>query len=102
MNDFEIFLKNSQNTFINKLLINNRGGDDILSCVKENIMKKKRVKYLAIMETTFDEYDENIYEDKELFLLENEVKEFELYDIIIQEYSDLVIYTDIAFVKKLE
>ncbi|GBC32561.2 hypothetical protein GLOIN_2v1781787 [Rhizophagus irregularis DAOM 181602=DAOM 197198] len=102
MNDFEIFLKNSQNTFIKKLLINNRGGDDILSCIKENIMKKKRVKYLAIIETTFDEYDENIYEDKELFLLKNEVKEFELYDIIIQEYSDLVIYTNTDFAKKLE
>ncbi|CAB5214517.1 unnamed protein product [Rhizophagus irregularis] len=45
-NDFEMFLKNSQNTFIKKLLINNS---------------------------------------------ENEVKEFELYNIKIQKYRDLVI-----------
>ncbi|PKK69083.1 hypothetical protein RhiirC2_748999, partial [Rhizophagus irregularis] len=54
-----MFLKNSQNTFIKKLLINNRGSKDkegcddtndlILSYIKEYIMKKKRVKYLAII-----------------------------------------------------
>jgi hypothetical protein len=48
--DFEIFLKNSQNTFIEKLLIRNReqnGCKDILPYIKEYIMKKKRGKYLT-------------------------------------------------------
>jgi hypothetical protein len=42
--DFEIFLKNSQNTFIEKLLINNqvlKGHEIILPYIKEYIMKKK-------------------------------------------------------------
>ncbi|CAB4422065.1 unnamed protein product [Rhizophagus irregularis] len=57
-NDFEMFLKNSQNTFIKKLLIKDRRIKDdeecrdthdfILSYIKEYIMKKKRIKYLAI------------------------------------------------------
>ncbi|PKC74587.1 hypothetical protein RhiirA1_449805 [Rhizophagus irregularis] len=59
-NDFEIFLKNSQNTFIKKLLINNS--------------------------ETFINYS-NI----DLFSLKDEVKEFELYNIKIQKYRDLVI-----------
>ncbi|GET65222.1 hypothetical protein GLOIN_2v1782301 [Rhizophagus irregularis DAOM 181602=DAOM 197198] len=46
--DFEIFLKNSQDTFIKKLLIYHRESQDILPTVKEYIMKKERVKYLAI------------------------------------------------------
>jgi hypothetical protein len=75
-NDLEVFLKNSQNTFIEKLLIYNnkimkKDSEDILPYIKEYIMKKKRVKYLAI-------YD--------LFLMEDEVKEFELYNIKVQDY----------------
>ncbi|PKC64744.1 hypothetical protein RhiirA1_421210, partial [Rhizophagus irregularis] len=58
MSDFEIFLKNSQDTFI-KLLINNLKGQDILSYIKEYIMKKKR----------------------ELASMKDEVEEFKLYDI---------------------
>ncbi|EXX74640.1 uncharacterized protein OCT59_006907 [Rhizophagus irregularis] len=93
-NDFEIFLKNSQNTFINKLLINNLKAENILSCIKENIMKKKRVKYLAIM-NSFDYID--------LFSLKDVVKEFEFYNIIIQKYDDLIIYADsVNFVKELD
>ncbi|GBB95368.1 hypothetical protein RclHR1_02520003 [Rhizophagus clarus] len=93
VNDFEIFLTNSQNTFINKLLINNIEGQDILPYMKEYIMKKKRVKYLAIMncfESTMSDDDE-IYNNKELILLENEVKEFKLYNIKVQRYYDLSI-----------
>ncbi|CAB4433091.1 unnamed protein product [Rhizophagus irregularis] len=44
MSDFEVFLKNSQDTFIKKLLINNFNdlkGQDILSYIKEYIMKRK-------------------------------------------------------------
>ncbi|RGB40265.1 hypothetical protein C1646_753528 [Rhizophagus diaphanus] len=101
-NDFEIFLKNSQNTFINKLLINNISRDhdnNILPCIKENIIKKKRVKYLAIMDSVIDQYD-TISESIELFSLEDEVKEFEFYNIIVREYNDLKIYfNDISFEK---
>ncbi|PKK62665.1 hypothetical protein RhiirC2_790030, partial [Rhizophagus irregularis] len=75
--DFEIFLKNSQNTFINRLCIKImiREGDDILLYVKEYIMKKKRVKYLIFKVNNND-----------LFSLKDEVKEFELYNIKVQSY----------------
>ncbi|CAB5181187.1 unnamed protein product [Rhizophagus irregularis] len=84
-NDLKIFLENSKNTFINRLFIRNMYYDineDILSCIKEYIMKKKRVKYLAIY---------NIYQD--LIDLKGEVNEFKLYDIIIQRYEDFFIQT---------
>ncbi|UZN99143.1 uncharacterized protein OCT59_000423 [Rhizophagus irregularis] len=84
-NDLKIFLENSKNTFINRLFIRNMYYDineDILSCIKEFIMKKKRVKYLAIY---------NIYQD--LIDLKGEVNEFKLYDIIIQRYEDFFIQT---------
>ncbi|RGB25047.1 hypothetical protein C1646_747526 [Rhizophagus diaphanus] len=87
MSDFEIFLKNSQNTFIKKLLINNFNnlkGQDILPYIKEYIMKKKRVKYLAFkysFESTSDESDDENCDEKELALMKDEVEEFKLYDI---------------------
>ena len=43
INDLEIFLKNSQNTFIKKLLISNKiqeKGGEILPYIKKYIMKK--------------------------------------------------------------
>ncbi|GET58472.1 hypothetical protein GLOIN_2v1782301 [Rhizophagus irregularis DAOM 181602=DAOM 197198] len=50
----EVFLKNSQNTFIKKLLICYYfNGQSILPSIKEYIMKKKRVKYLAIKKFNF-------------------------------------------------
>ncbi|PKK68017.1 hypothetical protein RhiirC2_782804 [Rhizophagus irregularis] len=78
-NDFEIFLKNSKDTFIKKLLICNNEGQDILPSIKKYIMKKKRAKYLAIY-SSFDKI-------KELFSLKDEVKEFELYNIKVQSYD---------------
>ncbi|PKY32261.1 hypothetical protein RhiirB3_450316 [Rhizophagus irregularis] len=78
-NDFEIFLKNSKDTFIKKLLICNNEGQDILPSIKKYIMKKKRAKYLAIY-SSFDKI-------KELFSLKDEVKEFELYNIKVQSYE---------------
>ncbi|PKK67466.1 hypothetical protein RhiirC2_751718, partial [Rhizophagus irregularis] len=84
MSDFEVFLKNSQDTFIKKLLINNLKGQDILSYIKEYIMKKKRVKYLAIMDS-FKGASDN-YGYKELFSLKDEVEKFKLYDIKVQCY----------------
>ncbi|RGB38864.1 hypothetical protein C1646_755190 [Rhizophagus diaphanus] len=97
-NDFEIFLKNSQNTFIKKLLINNRVSKDnyihdfILSHIKKYIMKKKRIKYLAFIN----------YSNIDLFSLKNEVKEFGLYNIKIQKYCDLVIDSKLKFVETLK
>ncbi len=88
--DFIIFLKNSQNTFIKKLLIKTKirgddDDDDLLPFIKEYIMKKKRVNYFAFEEV-------NIMNDKNLFSMKDEVKEFELYNIKVQNYSDLYIH----------
>ncbi|PKY28253.1 hypothetical protein RhiirB3_444337 [Rhizophagus irregularis] len=89
-NDFETFLKNSQNTFIKKLLIRNMLKDDnkiVLFYIKEYIMRKKRVKYLA-----FSEFVPGYsYTEKELFFLKDEVNEFKLYNIIVQKHRDLYI-----------
>ncbi|CAB4433258.1 unnamed protein product [Rhizophagus irregularis] len=79
--DFRVFLENSQDVFINKLLIRLKiGSDNILHYIKEYIMKKKRVKYLAIMDCN---------KKKELFDLKDEVREFELHNIKVRRYSDL-------------
>jgi hypothetical protein len=84
--DLEVFLKNSQNTFIKKLLISNKGkeSENIFPYIEEYIVKKKRVNYLAISET-FRETNE------ELFYLKDKVEEFQLYDIQVVNYDDLVI-----------
>ncbi|PKK61599.1 hypothetical protein RhiirC2_791589 [Rhizophagus irregularis] len=67
-NDFEVFLKNIQDTFIKKLLFENfQSQVDILPFIKEYIMKKKRIKYLAIKESSLV---------KDLISLEGEVDEF--------------------------
>ncbi|GBB88219.1 hypothetical protein RclHR1_14770003 [Rhizophagus clarus] len=89
--DFEIFLENSHNTFIKKLLINNIEGQDILPYVKEYIMKKKRVKYLAIMDSVESTLVNGNYSSKELHSSKDEVKEFRLYDIKVQTYYSLLI-----------
>ncbi|CAB4441439.1 unnamed protein product [Rhizophagus irregularis] len=93
--DFEIFLINSQNTFIEKLLLSNKmdrkrekvGQDNMLYNIKEYIMKMKRVKYFAFK----DHFFTDAYGHKELFYLKDEVKEFKLYNIVIQNYNDLKI-----------
>ncbi|PKY15946.1 hypothetical protein RhiirB3_428234 [Rhizophagus irregularis] len=98
--DFEIFLKNSQNTYIKKLLINYSEGQDeecrdthdiILFYIKKYIMKKKRIKYLAIISSNTD-----------LSSFKVEVKEFELYNIKIQKYYDLFINSKLKYVEGLE
>ncbi|GES72779.1 hypothetical protein GLOIN_2v1780629 [Rhizophagus clarus] len=94
--DFEIFLKNSQSNFIEKLVINNISNgmqeynNDIVPYIKKYIMNEKRVKYLA-----------TIRSGKELFDLKDEVKEFKLYDIKVQCYDDLLINI-YEFTKKLD
>ncbi|CAB5184124.1 unnamed protein product [Rhizophagus irregularis] len=86
-NDFEVFLKNSQDTFSKKLVINNNlEGGDILPYIKEHIMKKKRVKYLAIK-------DNFNGKSIDLFNKKDEVKEFNLYNIKVLNYDNL--YFDI-------
>ncbi|GBC47809.2 hypothetical protein GLOIN_2v1779684 [Rhizophagus irregularis DAOM 181602=DAOM 197198] len=85
--DLEVFLKNSQNTFIKKLLIKNNKKEesqDIFPSIKEYIMKKKRVKYLAILETCNGK-------SEDLFSQKDKVKEFQLYDIQVSNYDDLFI-----------
>ncbi|GBC20435.2 hypothetical protein GLOIN_2v1881404 [Rhizophagus irregularis DAOM 181602=DAOM 197198] len=90
-NDFKIFLKNSQNTFINrlciKIIIIRESGNDILHYIKDYIMRKKRVKYLGFK-----------VNNNELFVLKDEVKEFELYNIKVQIYSSLS--TDFVYILK--
>ncbi|GBC02660.1 hypothetical protein RclHR1_04740003 [Rhizophagus clarus] len=88
--DLEIFLKNCQNTFIRKLLIKTivlNEFEDILSYIKEYIMKEKRVEYLAYSEYGFS----SIMDD--LFSLKDEVNEFKLYNIKVRRYCDLYIRT---------
>ncbi|CAB5181363.1 unnamed protein product [Rhizophagus irregularis] len=88
-NDFVIFLKKSQNTFIKKLLFKDdgiqdkTGKDDMLHYTKEYIMRKERVKYFAFRFYT-NKWDE-------LYDLEDEVKEFSLHNIVVQNYNDLKI-----------
>ncbi|GBC33844.2 hypothetical protein GLOIN_2v1871562 [Rhizophagus irregularis DAOM 181602=DAOM 197198] len=88
VNDFEVFLRNSMGTFIKKLLIYNSHGQRILPLIKTYIMKKKRVKYLAINESLRLSFSDNV---KELISLEDEVNEFKLYNIEVQSYSGLLI-----------
>ncbi|RGB27223.1 hypothetical protein C1646_819897 [Rhizophagus diaphanus] len=90
INDFEFFLKNLQTIFIKKLLIKcvcvtripvfQR--NLILHCIKEYIMKKGRVEYLAFLE-----YFSNKEEYDDLISMENE--EFGSYNIIVQKYEAL-------------
>ncbi|PKK64508.1 hypothetical protein RhiirC2_787382 [Rhizophagus irregularis] len=85
--DLEVFLKNSQNTFIKKLLIRNirkEESGDIFSYIKEYIMKKKKVKYLAVSETFHGR-------NEDLFFQKDKVKEFQLHDIQVLKYFDLFI-----------
>jgi hypothetical protein len=44
---------------------------------------KKRVKYLAVLESFYEK-------NEDLFFLKDKVKEFELHDIQVQSYYDLL------------
>ncbi|PKC60864.1 hypothetical protein RhiirA1_467431 [Rhizophagus irregularis] len=99
-NDFEVFLKDSQDTFFKKLLINNLIGRysddiDILPYIKEYIMKKKRVQYLAIKNTLYNRVDVDLSNFKD------EVNEFKLHNIKVLKYDNLS--TDIyRFVNEID
>ncbi|CAB5181297.1 unnamed protein product [Rhizophagus irregularis] len=90
--DFEIFIKNFQNTYTKKLLISNVRDEtrekeeekNILPYIKEYIMKKKRAEYFAFQECFTQSFNHD-----DLFSMEDEVKEFKLYNIIVQNYNDL-------------
>ncbi|EXX50656.1 uncharacterized protein OCT59_012696 [Rhizophagus irregularis] len=91
--DFEIFLKNSQNTFFKKLLINNITPKychdiDILPFIKEYIMKKKKVKNLAIKNTFTSEHH---MKSGDLSNSKDELEEFKFYNIRVQSYNELFI-----------
>ncbi|GBC10871.1 hypothetical protein RclHR1_09980005 [Rhizophagus clarus] len=78
--DFEVFLEDSKNIFINKLLIKQKGGSDgILHYIKKFIMKEQRVKYLGIMN----------FKKEDLSNLKDEVKEFKLHNIRVRNFDDL-------------
>jgi hypothetical protein len=94
-NDFEIFLKNSQNTFIKKFIIRNQSKgeiENILPYIKNYIIKMKRVEYLAILTNLFED-------DKDLLFSIDEVEEFKSYNIKVKNYYDLYIQP-IDFIKE--
>ncbi|PKK59086.1 hypothetical protein RhiirC2_795339 [Rhizophagus irregularis] len=70
------------NSFIKKLVISQLQKQDILPYIKKYIMKRQRIKYLAILT-----------ENNDLFYLKDEVKEFKLHDIRVRKFSDLFIDT---------
>ncbi|CAB4433253.1 unnamed protein product [Rhizophagus irregularis] len=91
--DFRAFLENSQDVFINKLLIKLQSGSDNIShYIKEYIMKGERVKYLAI---------KDIKNNNQLSDLRDEVVEFKLYNIGVRSYNDLLISVD-KFIKNID
>ncbi|PKK57977.1 hypothetical protein RhiirC2_797069 [Rhizophagus irregularis] len=65
-------------------LENEGTSQDILPYIKEYIVKKKRVKYLAILDVFCGK-------GVDLFSLKDEVKEFQLYDIQVLDYYDSII-----------
>jgi hypothetical protein len=99
--DLQVFLENSQNIFIETLIIYNNNmrvdNEKILPYIKEHIMKKKRVKYLAFM----DILDYRYFQQKDLITMEDEVKEFDLYDIKVQDYYKSIINV-YNFIKKID
>ncbi|CAB4422632.1 unnamed protein product [Rhizophagus irregularis] len=92
-NDFRVFLENSQNIFINKLKIMQDDSYNILHCIKEYIMKKKRVNYLAISNFRGDD----------LYCFKDEVREFNLYNIKVLNFYDLALAYDVHnLVRKID
>ncbi|PKY19796.1 hypothetical protein RhiirB3_523787 [Rhizophagus irregularis] len=95
LNDFKIFLNNSKNTFIEKLLILNNNSNDenderILIYLKEHNMKIKRLNYLAYVKGN----------GVNLSCMKNEAKEFRSYGIQILNYNDSSIQF-VDFVKEM-
>ncbi|GES72751.1 hypothetical protein GLOIN_2v1781395 [Rhizophagus clarus] len=90
--DFKVFIEDSKNIIINKLVIDQQGSDYILHYIREFIMKEKRVKYLAF----------NNEDNGDLFNLENEVEEFKLQNVSIRNIYDLfLIIGSHGFIKNI-
>ncbi|GBC02668.1 hypothetical protein RclHR1_04740011 [Rhizophagus clarus] len=88
IDNLKVFLNNSKNTFIKKLLIRNKMhkmSGNILPCIKDYIMRERRVKYFAFEEVFF------IGRRKDLISSKIDVEEFDLYDIQVLNYNDLQI-----------
>ncbi|GBB87998.1 hypothetical protein RclHR1_01450026 [Rhizophagus clarus] len=78
--DFRVFLEHSKNTFINKLLIIQKDADnDILKCIKEIIMKERRIKYLGIKDAN----------NRDLSNSKDDVRKFKLHNISVRNFNDL-------------
>ncbi|PKY34199.1 hypothetical protein RhiirB3_453682 [Rhizophagus irregularis] len=92
--DLEVFLRNSQNTFIKKLVIYNyieySDDNNILPFIKKYIMNEKRVEYLAIIDNFLKKDPRYIVESGDLSHLKNEVEEFKLHDIKVRCYNKLL------------
>jgi hypothetical protein len=93
--DFKIFLNNSRDTFIEKLLISNKGSHDendekILIHLKEHNLEIKRINYLAYIKGN----------SMNLSSIKNEAKEFRSYGIRVLNYFDSAIKFD-NFVKEM-
>ena len=83
VSDFEVFLRNSKNTFIIRLLIRNEmqeSEDIFLPYIEEYIIKRKKVKYIAFM------IDDSIGRNRDLSSLKDEVKKIKSYNIMVQHY----------------
>ena len=90
IDDFKVFLENSENTFIKKLLINmHYGRDPILSCLREHIIKKKNIiKYLSLSRS----FESNVNsKNAEKVFDQYEIKIFESYNVKFQQFKDLKI-----------
>ena len=89
ISNLELFIRNSKNTFIKKLMMNiDFLVKDILPCIKEYIMKEKRVKYLAI--EGLQGYKMIAYLDSFIYK-EQVASEIELYNIKVRSIRDLYI-----------
>ena len=84
MSDFEVFLRNSKNTFIIRLLISNEmqveSEDNFLPYIEEYIVKKKKVKYIAFM------IGDSIGRNRDLSSLKDEVKKIKSHNIMVQHF----------------
>ncbi|RGB22543.1 hypothetical protein C1646_822503 [Rhizophagus diaphanus] len=77
--DLKVFFHNSQNVFIRRFLIREKMHQDsgiILSCIKQYVMKEKRVAYLAT---------------DSIPIGSNDVDEFKVYGIQVMRYDQLYI-----------
>ncbi|CAB4426523.1 unnamed protein product [Rhizophagus irregularis] len=104
--DLEVFLRNSQNTFIKKLMIYNdieySDDNNILPYIKKYIMNEKRVEYLAIIDNFLSKDPRYIVENGDLSNLKNEVEEFKLHDIKVWCFNKLVISCNFWFIKDID